>query len=77
MKPIRRQAPPKARRGGDAMTDHDVGTGEERMGWKFPWVSSYESDFPFDFGFAFTEEQMAGIDEVQQMIAEPPDWLQE
>ena len=34
---------------------------KERMGWKFPWVSSYESDLPFDFGFAFTEEQMAGI----------------
>jgi len=50
---------------------------KQRMGWKFPWVSSYGSDFPFDFGFAFTEEQMAGIEEVQQMIKQPPDWLQE
>ena len=50
---------------------------KQRMGWKFPWVSSYGSDFPFDFGFAFTEEQMAGIEEIQQMIKEPPDWLQE
>jgi predicted dithiol-disulfide oxidoreductase (DUF899 family) len=29
-----------------------------------------------DFGFAFTEEQMAA-DEFQQMINEPPDWLGE
>jgi predicted dithiol-disulfide oxidoreductase (DUF899 family) len=50
---------------------------KQRMGWKFPWVSSYGSDFPFDFGFAFTEEQMAGIDEIQEMIKQPPDWLQE
>jgi predicted dithiol-disulfide oxidoreductase (DUF899 family) len=50
---------------------------KERMGWKFPYVSTYGSDFAFDFGLAFTEEQMAGIDEVQQMIKEPPDWLQE
>ena len=25
---------------------------KRRMGWSFPWVSSYESDFGFDFGFA-------------------------
>jgi predicted dithiol-disulfide oxidoreductase (DUF899 family) len=50
---------------------------KERMGWKFPWASSNGSDFAFDFGFAFTEEQMAGIEEIQQMIQEPPDWLQE
>ncbi len=30
---------------------------KERMGWRFPWVSTYGSDFPFDFGFAMTEEQ--------------------
>src|SRR5215203_95238 len=40
---------------------------KQRMGWKFPWVSSHGSDFPFDFGFALTEEQMAGIEEIQQM----------
>ena len=28
-----------------------------RMGWRFPWVSSLESDFRYDFGAAFTEEQ--------------------
>ncbi len=28
-----------------------------RLGWEFPWVSSLGSDFRFDFGAAFTEEQ--------------------
>jgi len=27
-----------------------------RMGWKFEWVSSGESDFNYDFGVSFTEE---------------------
>jgi predicted dithiol-disulfide oxidoreductase (DUF899 family) len=29
----------------------------KRMGWSFPWVSSLRSDFKYDFGAAFTEEQ--------------------
>src|SRR5438105_2151539 len=28
-----------------------------RMEWAFPWVSSLGSDFKYDFGAAFTEEQ--------------------
>jgi predicted dithiol-disulfide oxidoreductase (DUF899 family) len=28
-----------------------------RMNWEFPWVSSLGSDFRYDFGAAFTEEQ--------------------
>jgi predicted dithiol-disulfide oxidoreductase (DUF899 family) len=28
-----------------------------RMGWRFPWASSFESDFNYDFAVAFTEEQ--------------------
>jgi predicted dithiol-disulfide oxidoreductase (DUF899 family) len=28
-----------------------------QMGWRFPWVSSLGSDFNYDFGVAFTEEQ--------------------
>jgi len=27
------------------------------MGWRFPWVSSLGSEFKYDFGAAFTEEQ--------------------
>jgi predicted dithiol-disulfide oxidoreductase (DUF899 family) len=29
----------------------------KRMGWDFPWVSSLGSDFKYDFGAAFTEQQ--------------------
>ena len=29
-----------------------------RMGWSIPWVSSANSDFNFDLGASFTEEQM-------------------
>jgi predicted dithiol-disulfide oxidoreductase (DUF899 family) len=50
---------------------------KQRMGWQFPYVSTYGSDFPFDFGLALTEEQVAEIDEVRQMIEQPPDWLQD
>jgi len=49
---------------------------KRRMGWQFPWISTYGSDFPFDFGLALTEEQAGEIPEVQQMIDEPPDWLE-
>jgi predicted dithiol-disulfide oxidoreductase (DUF899 family) len=31
----------------------------DRMGWKFPWVSSGRSDFNFDFNVSFTEESVA------------------
>jgi predicted dithiol-disulfide oxidoreductase (DUF899 family) len=50
---------------------------KERMGWQFPYVSTYESDFPFDFGLAMTEEQAQEIPEVKQMIDDPPEWMQE
>jgi predicted dithiol-disulfide oxidoreductase (DUF899 family) len=30
---------------------------KQRMGWNFPWASSAGSDFNFDFGVSFTEEQ--------------------
>lgn len=28
-----------------------------QMGWRFPWVSSLGSDFNYDYGVAFTEDQ--------------------
>ena len=31
----------------------------KRMGWTFPWVSSFESAFNYDFGVSFTPEQVA------------------
>src|SRR6188474_1879930 len=30
---------------------------KRRMGWSFPWASSFEGDFNFDFNIAFTEAQ--------------------
>ena len=30
---------------------------KRRMGWTFPWASSFGSDFNFDFSVWFTEEQ--------------------
>jgi predicted dithiol-disulfide oxidoreductase (DUF899 family) len=30
---------------------------KRRMGWTFPWASSYRGDFNFDFHVSFTEEQ--------------------
>ena len=48
---------------------------KERMGWGFPYVSTYDTDFPWDFGLAMTEEQAGQIPEVRQMIESPPEWL--
>jgi predicted dithiol-disulfide oxidoreductase (DUF899 family) len=31
-------------------------TYKQRMGWSFPWASSYDSDFNYDFGVAHTME---------------------
>jgi len=33
---------------------------KRRMGWTFPWASSYGSDFNFDFGVAHTKEEWEG-----------------
>jgi predicted dithiol-disulfide oxidoreductase (DUF899 family) len=37
---------------------------QRRMGWTFPWASSFGGDFNFDFSVGFTEEQQreGGID---------------
>ena len=32
---------------------------QRRMGWRFPWASSQESEFNFDFGVSFTKQQLA------------------
>lgn len=31
----------------------------ERMGWTFPWVSSFHNDFNHDFNVSFTEQELA------------------
>jgi predicted dithiol-disulfide oxidoreductase (DUF899 family) len=50
---------------------------KRRMGWQFPYVSTYNTDFAFDFGLALTEPQAQQIPELTAMIEHPPDWLQE
>src|SRR5437588_3460716 len=50
---------------------------KRRMGWQFRYVSTYNTDFAFDFGLALTQEQAQQIPEVKEMIDNPPDWLQE
>jgi len=32
---------------------------EKRMGWGFKWVSSYDTDFNFDYNVSFTPEEMS------------------
>lgn len=32
---------------------------KKRMGWKFPWFSSFGSDFNFDYHVSFTKEELA------------------
>src|SRR5918996_3041413 len=50
---------------------------KQRMGWQFPWVSTYRTDFPFDFGLALTPEQAQEIPEVREIVENPPEFLQE
>src|SRR5690349_7304949 len=50
---------------------------KQRMGWQFPYVSTYETEFPWDFGLAMTEEQARQVPEVMEMIEDPPEWLEE
>ncbi|HET7047332.1 MAG TPA: DUF899 family protein [Solirubrobacteraceae bacterium] len=48
---------------------------KKRMGWQFPYVSTYGTDFPFDFGLALTPEQAKQIPQIQEMVDNPPEWL--
>jgi predicted dithiol-disulfide oxidoreductase (DUF899 family) len=50
---------------------------KQRMGWQFPYVSTYTGDFAFDFGLALTEEQAEQNAEVQKLVDNPPGWLVE
>jgi predicted dithiol-disulfide oxidoreductase (DUF899 family) len=37
----------------------DIEAFKQRMGWRFKWVSSYGSDFNYDFHVSFTKEELA------------------
>lgn len=36
---------------------------KRRMGWTFPYVSAFDTDFNYDFGASFTDEQRQGFAE--------------
>ncbi|HEY5661587.1 MAG TPA: DUF899 family protein [Gaiellaceae bacterium] len=50
---------------------------KERMGWQFPYVSTYNTDFAFDFGLAMSPEQAKQVPQVRELVENPPDWLAE
>lgn len=63
-----------------APLDHLIAE-RQRHGWTVPWVSAHDSDFLFDYGFAFRREEMSGIvrDEFDmgQLLREAPQWLRD
>src|SRR5215469_25965 len=51
---------------------------KQRMGWQFPYVSTYGTDFPFDFGLAMIDEPPEELQEWSEQIgAELKDGLRE
>jgi predicted dithiol-disulfide oxidoreductase (DUF899 family) len=48
---------------------------KERMGWEFPYVSTYDTEFAFDFDLALSEEQAQESPELKAMLDNPPEWL--
>ena len=45
----------------------------KRMGWKFRWVSSYHSDFNYDFNVSFTREEVTSGRALYN-YQEAPEW---
>ncbi len=37
----------------------EIAAYQKRMGWHFNWISSFDSDFNFDFHVSFTKDQLA------------------
>jgi predicted dithiol-disulfide oxidoreductase (DUF899 family) len=50
---------------------------KKRMAWRFPYVSTHGTEFPFDFGLALTPKQAHEIPEIRAMIDNPPEWLED
>jgi predicted dithiol-disulfide oxidoreductase (DUF899 family) len=48
---------------------------KQRMEWDFPYVSTYQSDFPFDFGLALRPGQAESIPPLKEIIDDPPTWM--
>jgi predicted dithiol-disulfide oxidoreductase (DUF899 family) len=45
---------------------------KRRMGWTFPWASSFDGDFNFDFAVSFTKEEQSGGAIEYNYRREPP-----
>jgi predicted dithiol-disulfide oxidoreductase (DUF899 family) len=45
---------------------------QKRMGWDFKWVSSYDTDFNFDYHVSFTEEELAKKEAFYNYITQDP-----
>jgi predicted dithiol-disulfide oxidoreductase (DUF899 family) len=50
---------------------------KQRMGWSFPYVSTYGTEFAFDFGLALTVEQAEATPQIMEMVENPPEFLRE
>src|SRR2546430_5555942 len=50
---------------------------KERMGWQFPYVSTYATEFPFDYELALTPERAQQIPQLKEMIDNPPEFLKD
>lgn len=48
----------------------------KRMGWKFPWVSSYHSEFNYDFNVSFAPEDVASGRALYN-FEKAPEWVAE
>ncbi len=48
---------------------------KQRMGWELPYVSTYNTDFAFDFGLALTDEQVQHVPQIMEMVDNPPEFL--
>ena len=44
----------------------------KRMGWDFKWISSYNSDFNFDYDVSFTPEELARKEAFYNFITQDP-----
>jgi len=41
------------------------------MGWSFPWISSFATDFNYDYHVSYTPAQLAGEGLVNYRVAKP------
>src|SRR5437660_2512580 len=45
---------------------------KKRMGWDFKWVSSFDTDFNFDYDVSFTPEELAKKEAFYNFITQDP-----